>query len=612
MLHGSEEDNRKSTRDFLWLVGLVFIVYGTSLASNLLTDDLILTRNARLIPWSLGELCTSFRLQHPDYTAGWLPVPFNGFVLQYFRPVIMASIKMDYSLWGTWAPGFHLTNILIYSIMVWLVWVWAGDFGLKRRDRFLAGAFFILFAPNQMAVNVIASRTELIADVFLLASIMLLGRFYTNRSPLYFLGALLAGVLALGSKENSVMLPVLHGVAALFLYTPGKDPSKSWAKVRILALLPFVLMVPCYFYVRAAVLGGFPMPLKGFYFHHPLDPGFTAFVVSKVIHAALTLVYQVPIFFPPILMQYSLPTAVITGLIAVVTLVAMYRGLKPPFRYFMLFWIVACIAPTLPMGLNPIYYFMCSPVMAVFYVILYRRFATSPIRWQAKTTRVLLISMVVFGVLNGIGGGIHFRLLGAPSRAIAQGTVALLEKAPAVESVFLFDLPFSAIDTVPAIRLGDESYSSKRFYLLAPRANLLDTSPCEIRQVDAYAFDIRPTNGVLFKTGIEETFVGNPIPEFKPGMKAVHPDYEIEVIEAEPSVGPEGPDLWTRVRNHYRMPPASQNGVSILRFRFKEPLAAQDRLFLQADEQGVTEIHFLSEEDLHKTEPNWRPVGGKA
>ncbi|MBL7646335.1 MAG: hypothetical protein JNK74_09130 [Candidatus Hydrogenedentes bacterium] len=596
MLEDTREETRMTLRDIALLVGLAILAFGPSLASNVLTDDLILIRNARHISWSFPELATSFRLEHPDYTAGWLPGPFNHFSLQYFRPVIMASLKLDSALWNDWPPGFHVTNILVFIAMVLLVVRWARDFGLNRSDRMLLGMLFILYTPNQMAVNVIASRTELIADVFLLASVIWLGCFYANRKLLFFVGAFIAGLLALGSKENAVMLPLLHGVAALFLYRPSGDESGG-LKVRLLALLPFVLMVPAYFALRSAMLGGFPPPLKGFYFHHPLDPGFTQFLISKLIHAALTLVYQFPILLPPVLIQYSVPTAIATGLIAIVTLVAVYRETRPPFRFFMLFWIGVCIAPTLPMGLNPIYYFLCSPVMAVFYVFMYRKYRAATVSWQPKLAKVLLVSALSFGLLNAIGGAVNAHVIGEPSRVTARETAEILASKPEVRSVFFVDLPPAGFDLVPAIRFKYEEHADKDFYLLSIRENLFDPAACDITQVDAYAFELRPKGGALLKIGVEEGFIGYPLERFAPGMKAIHPDYEMEVIEAEAEADG-APDFLTRIKHHYRIPPASQNGIAVLRYRFKTPLAANDRLFLQLTRDGVKEIPFLNEADF--------------
>lgn len=600
MLEDKRDESRMKIRDIALLVGLVILAFGPSLASDVLTDDLILIRNARNISWSFQDLATSFRLEHPDYTAGWLPGPFNHFSLQYFRPVIIASLKLDSALWNDWPPGFHITNILVFIAMVLLVVRWGRDFALIRQDRLLLGALFILYTPNQMAVNVIASRTELIADVFLLASVIWLGRFYANRNPLYFAGAFITGLLALGSKENAVMLPMLHGVAALFLYRPSLDGHGGAARIRLVSLTPFFLMVPAYFALRSTMLGGFPPPLKGFYFHHPLDPGFTQFLISKLIHAALTLVYQFPILLPPVLIQYSVPTAIATGLIAIVTLVAVYRETRPPFRFFMLFWIGVCIAPTLPMGLNPIYYFLCSPVMAVFYVYMYRKYRAASVAWQPRLARVLLVSALIFGLLNSIGGAINSRMIGEPTRIVARETAGLLASKPEVRSVFFVDLPPAGFDLVPAIRFKYEEHADKNFYLLSIRENLFDPTACDVTQVDAYAFDLRPRGGALLKIGVEEGFIGYPLDRFAPGMKASHPDYDMEVIEAEADGGEEDTGLLTRLKHHYRIPPASQNGIAVLRFRFKAPLAASDRLFLQLTRDGVKEIPFLSEADFAK------------
>ncbi len=587
------EKDRSVGAHLLLLALVVLLAYGSSLVTDVFGDDLILIRNAKNISWSLHDLSQSFRLDQNDMTDGWLPPVFQGFLLHYFRPMIMASIKLDTVLWGTWAPGFHLTNLLCYLAIVFLLYRWGADFGLDGKGRLLLGFLFILYSPNQLTVSVLSSRTELVSAVFILSSIICLGRFYSTRSPLHFAGAFLSAILALGSKENSAMLPFLHVCAAVFLYPPGNENKWAGIKCRAFSILPFFVVIPFYLALRASALGGMPMPFGAFYFHDPGEPGFLLFLVGKLTHLVLTLIYQLPALFPPTLLERSVPLLVVTGLISVITAAGIIRWTKPPFRYFLLVWISLCLAPTLPFVLNPIYMFMCTPVIAVLYVLLYQHFSKSTVPWHAKTARVLLNTAAVAGLVICAFGGVFWRISGEPTRAVARSAIRVLDEHPDVRAVYVLDVPPATLYLAPAIRYAAERHADKRYFLLMPRAELFDEVNVEITQVDEYTFDIRASGESYLRTGLEEVMLADKLPPIQVGMVARHSDYEIEVMETEtdPSMHPSG-IIERIVRRHFLVPPEGQPGIRTLRFRFKHPLASADRLYVQVVGHDVRKVEF--------------------
>lgn len=583
---------RTTQRHLFILAGVVLLAFGPSLAGNVLGDDVILLRTVRTISWSPADLSQEFRWGQEDFTNGWMPEEFDGFVLQYFRPVFVTTLKIDYALWGTWTPGYHLTNLIFYLLIVFLVYTWGADFGIDKRGQLLLGVLFILYTPNQMTVNLVNSRTELVAAVFILASVISLGRFYAKRNPLFYLAAIFSGILAFGSKENAVMLPLLHCCAAAFLYPPRARKETHGVRLRILSILPFFVMLPVYFYLRDQALGGFPIPLKGFYFHHPADPGFAAFLLSKISHAVIALVYQVPAVIMPLIIERSMPILTFAVLWAVVTLIVAYRWMKPPFRYFLITWAVLSLAPSMPFGLNPIYYFVCSPVIVLFYVFLYRAFADSPVAWQAKLARRTLTAALIYGLVVCAGLGIAARFGGQLSRDLAQTTIDLLDENAEVEEVFFLDMPPAASYLIPTIRYQAEAHADKKYYVLSFVADVLETTSSEIIQQDATSFDLFPGDRAFLKSGIEEVMLAREIEPYQPGMIARHPEYEMEIIEVESDPIADEDGFINAVRHHFKFPPKGKKGVLDLRYRFNRPLASPDRLFLKVVGTEVEKVEF--------------------
>lgn len=575
-------------RDPLVLAGCLFLAYGSSLVGSLVADDLILLGNAREATWSIGDLSRAFHIGCEDITDGWVSPRMEQYRLSFFRPVCVASLKADYALWGHWAPGYHLTNLLLQLAVVLLVYAWGRDFGFDLRARFLMALLFILYVPNMLSVGWVSGRTELISAALVLTSVMCLGRFHSNRSPGLFALSFAAYVLAMGTKENAVIIPFLHVLAAAFLYrSDGK--ARGELKRRALAVLPFFALLPVYFGLRWWALGGFPLPPKSFYYHPVTDPDFVRFALTKVSHTVLALVYQLPSVILPVFLERSLPVLAVMIAAAVATMAALFRWVEGPLRYFALGWVVLALAPTLPVGLNPVYYYLCSPVMAALYVLLYRRFSES----HGARAGAMLKWAVALGFVLCAASGPIIRFGGEMNRRVGRGVMEILEANPDVERVYLLDISGGSLYVVPQVRLANSDYEDVEFHVLGMSSSFLGRTSSEVSQVDAFTFECRPDSGTYFSTGLEQVFFAQDILEFRTGAKVGQGDYEIEVAGVAPNfeLREERPIL-KLLRDHFGLPGKGQWGVTALRYRFDRPLGSDDAVFVQVVGSQVRQIVF--------------------
>lgn len=590
---GLNSVERTARRDLTVLAICLLAAYGSSLVGSLVADDLMLLRNVRNAEWSFGELSRAFHIGCEDLTDGWMSPRMEQYRLAFFRPVCSALLKADLLLWGDWGPGYHLTNLLLQLIVVFLVYAWGRDFGFDRSQRFLMALFFTIYVPNMLAVSWVSGRTELISAALILTSVMALGKFHGTGNPLHFTVSFAAYLLAMGTKENAVIIPFLHILSALLLY---KDTPRSM-KSKAVAILPFLAILPLYFMARSWALGGFPLPPKSFYYHPVNDPEFIRFALVKISHTILTLVYQLPSFVLPVFLERSFPALLLMAFGAVATLMLLARWVKGPLRYFILGWIVIALAPTLPIGLNPVYYYLSSPVIAALYVLLYGKFASSPIQWQVRAAKLTLKSAIVAGFILCALSGPIIRFGGDKSRRVAQSALEILQERPGVETVYLFDISGSCLYLVPEIRFANSAYEDVEFHLMNLNSAFLGSAGSEMTQLDGRSFECRPTTGSYFSTGLEQVFFAQEIIDFQAGMKVRHDDYEIEIAEVEPNYNSR--DEWAlskALRNHFRLPGKKQVGVTKLRYRFDSPLESEGRIFLGVDAGQVKEIDFRSQE----------------
>jgi len=157
------------------------------------------------------------------------------------RPVAMASLIVNYVIHGYDPVGYHVVNIAIHAAVALLLF-----FILRRTLEFAPAvvapnrvvwmAFFssllwVVHPVHTQSVTYIVQRMNSMAALFMLASLWcyINGRTAQDgyRSWLWFSGSLASWLMALGCKENSVMLPVLMFIYEWFFF---QDLSRTWLR----------------------------------------------------------------------------------------------------------------------------------------------------------------------------------------------------------------------------------------------------------------------------------------------------------------------------------------------------------------------------------------------
>ena len=174
-----------------------------------------------------------------------------------FRPVVNVSYALDRAIWGFWAPGFHLTNVVLHAMVVGLLYAFilralsdtrvrvsGGNIDWRDPGRFdawaacTAATMFGVHPLMTEAVAYVSGRSELLVGVFFLSALLcgraaivapLSANLERRRVRLIrsTIATVVLGLLALFSKENGAMLPLV-----LFLYDrlviPGTPEGRRW------------------------------------------------------------------------------------------------------------------------------------------------------------------------------------------------------------------------------------------------------------------------------------------------------------------------------------------------------------------------------------------------
>jgi tetratricopeptide (TPR) repeat protein len=202
------------------LAGLTVAVFSTTLAAGFVYD-------ARL------QILTDPFLHEPR---NWWPVLTFGVlrmdVLDFNRPVHLASLMLDAVVWGKTPFGYHLTSVLLHAANVVLTWNVLRRLCGTGRDEFraavvpgscdrpyaalAAAAATLVFAVHPVVTEAVCEptfREDLLVAFFTLAGLLLaMGRRENGQGDGWRVAACIAcALLAIGSKESGIAAPAAIG-----------------------------------------------------------------------------------------------------------------------------------------------------------------------------------------------------------------------------------------------------------------------------------------------------------------------------------------------------------------------------------------------------------------
>ena len=160
-------------------------------------------------------------------------------IIDFNRPVQLASLMFDSLIWGKNPFGYHLTNVVLHAIATCLTFllirhilILENPKAIIARQNFTAFLATLFFAVHPFVTEVVcepSNRKDSLAAVFGLTALLLLTRHSAANSQgdglRLVLGTLLS-LLAIGTKEVGVVVP-----AIIFLYWflfRRQEPAKFW------------------------------------------------------------------------------------------------------------------------------------------------------------------------------------------------------------------------------------------------------------------------------------------------------------------------------------------------------------------------------------------------
>jgi len=229
-------------------------------------DHYTIEANAALHSWSWNHI------RH-DFQTGLFNDPQGA---DFYRPLVALASRVDYSLYGLHAWGYHLSNLIFHVLNSLLVWFLFLRIGFPARVSFLVAAFFAVHPLNVQDMLMVTGRCGLLGLLFSLTTLLLLlrpERWALALSVLTFSMALLA-------KESAFMTPLLF-LAIVFYQRNASLRPVLW-RLGLLGLMSII-----YLFTRPAVGAMWPA-------HVPLTlwMKFMVYAFPKILvsYAKLTLI----------------------------------------------------------------------------------------------------------------------------------------------------------------------------------------------------------------------------------------------------------------------------------------------------------------------------------
>ena len=227
----------------LIIAAVSFIAYCNTLSGEFIWDDRkLILDNYYIKDW--GNLST-------NVTSDFFFTSREEGKIGYYRPVIILSYMINYSLFKIDPLGYHITNILFHLLNGILIYLLAVHLLGSVRISLLASLLFSVHPVHTESVSWIAGRTDVIACTFFLTSLYLYIKFTEKKRLSLYILSLLSFILSLFSKEMAVTLPLIL-IIYDYYYTAEGSSEKFFKRLRL--WLPFFAIIPIFLFIKYAIL----------------------------------------------------------------------------------------------------------------------------------------------------------------------------------------------------------------------------------------------------------------------------------------------------------------------------------------------------------------------
>ncbi len=252
---------------------LTFVAYIGTLGFPFVSDD-----RGQIVenPWIQSWRFVPRYFTHHVW-GGILPEVF----VNYYRPVFLLWLRVNYTMFGLDPRGWHLTSILLHLVVTLLVYVLTSRLFADRLSAALASMVFGLHPIHIESVAWVSGVTEPLMAVLLIPSFLCYLKYEEqgSRCRLWLAGSLFLCLVAMFSKETALILPMIIFVYEWIFWADPREATGrgDWARRFRNALrcaTPYLALIPLYLIARILALKALsrtitPLPFSTIVFTWP-------------------------------------------------------------------------------------------------------------------------------------------------------------------------------------------------------------------------------------------------------------------------------------------------------------------------------------------------------
>ena len=220
---------------------LSFVAYANTLNHEYTIDDLIVVTSNKMTQEGISGIPELFK---HSYLFG-----YDGREDESYRPLTLATFAIEKSFFDAKPAASHFVQVLLYGLCMIVVFKFLSRlFGEEKRK--LVYAIMLLFVLHPIHTEVVAnvkSRDELLAALFLFASLNLFAKWIGEKKIMQLLLSLSLFFFATLSKETAVLGVLLFPATYYFM---EQTNFVKLVKHSVIFIVPFGL----YFMIRSMVL----------------------------------------------------------------------------------------------------------------------------------------------------------------------------------------------------------------------------------------------------------------------------------------------------------------------------------------------------------------------
>ncbi len=214
----------------------VVLLYGNTINNGFVLDDFSAIVENRFVQSGtdgISEIFTS------HYRKGYWSNPGD-----LYRPLVLTSFAIEHQFSDGGASFHHILNIVFYALLGLLLY-WLTSNWFKNENKYLPLTITLLFLFHPIHTEVVAnikSRDELLSLLFVLSSLLCYSKYMKNKSVVSLVLVGVSFMLALLSKESSIVFIAIIPLTGWFFYDQKKNDLLKIIGVLVVPVITFLLL----------------------------------------------------------------------------------------------------------------------------------------------------------------------------------------------------------------------------------------------------------------------------------------------------------------------------------------------------------------------------------